>query len=267
MDQETAERLLGSPIDDHPDGPRSLVVLLSAIRAAPRDEELAGENAALQAYRRARSGSPLALPARRRRGRATVRAAWAGVLVAASGGVAFAAAGGDLPHPLRPPAPTTAPSATDPGAPGASPTADPDTGSGTPAPGDRPTRAASLAGLCRAYRADAGGDPGRPLDNPVFGDLVGAAGGRERVPGYCDRVLTASAGPDASTARPGDRATDPPADRSGTGSTHRPGVPTGLPSHTGRPATPRSVPSAPGTARRTADPDEPPGGDAVVGRI
>ncbi|MEV1147837.1 hypothetical protein AB0I76_30040, partial [Micromonospora sp. NPDC049799] len=67
MDQETVERLLGGPVDDAPDGPRSLVVLLSAVRAAPQVGELAGEAAALDAYRRARSGAPLGVPRTARR--------------------------------------------------------------------------------------------------------------------------------------------------------------------------------------------------------
>ncbi|MET8231524.1 hypothetical protein ABZS77_12730 [Micromonospora sp. NPDC005298] len=54
MDQETAERLLaGGPLDASA-GPRTVVLLLTAIRAAPRPAELAGEGLAVQGFRRAR---------------------------------------------------------------------------------------------------------------------------------------------------------------------------------------------------------------------
>ncbi|MGN9813662.1 hypothetical protein ACTMSW_30475 [Micromonospora sp. BQ11] len=257
MDQDTVERLLGGLVDDAPHGPRSLVVLLSAVRAAPQADELAGEAAALDAYRSARSGAPLDGPraARRWVGRTTVRAAVAGALVAATGGVAFAAAGGALPNPLRRPAPAVTPSSTAPQATAPGATAGPGAPGrgGTTSPGTdgAPSPSASVVGLCRAYRADAGNNPGRTLDNPVFGDLVDAAGGRDQVPGYCDRVLAGSPGTtdDTPTARPGNRPTVRPT----TPETQQPATPTRKPSPptTGRPTARDTEPAAPGTAPRT----------------
>ncbi|MEV7330516.1 hypothetical protein [Micromonospora sp. NPDC093244] len=54
MDQETAERLLGGGPVDPSAGPRPLVLLLSAVRAAARPAELAGEGLAVQGFRSAR---------------------------------------------------------------------------------------------------------------------------------------------------------------------------------------------------------------------
>ncbi|TNH30157.1 hypothetical protein FHG89_08925 [Micromonospora orduensis] len=54
INQETAERLLGGGPVDPSAGPRPLVLLLSAVRAAPRPAELAGEGLAVQGFRSAR---------------------------------------------------------------------------------------------------------------------------------------------------------------------------------------------------------------------
>lgn len=237
MDSETVERLLDGTAVDLQDGRHPLVPLLSAVRAAPDPGELAGEAAAVRAYQMALLGSPLTVPAVRRRGFALtglgLRAALAGLLVAGTGGVALAATGGVLPNPLRPPTASTAPSPSTP-TPAGSPTGGTGPGSVPPAGTERPDPAGSVAGLCEAYRAEVQENPGRALDNPVFGDLVGAAGGRDQVPGYCDRVLGGKTGrPDPRTTptgrpgtpptvRPTDRATQPP-----TPPTGRPDAPSG----------------------------------------
>ncbi|KAB1143220.1 hypothetical protein F6X68_20830, partial [Micromonospora sp. AMSO12t] len=111
MDQETVERLLDGPVLDPQDGPQSLTSLLTAVRATPHADELAGEEAAVRAYRLARAGNPPGRPEPRRRPALAgfgVRAALAGAALALTGGVALAATGGALPDPLRGPAPTTA---------------------------------------------------------------------------------------------------------------------------------------------------------------
>jgi hypothetical protein len=249
MDQETVERLLGGPADDAQDGPRSLVLLLTAVRAAPHADELAGEAAAVHAYRRARAGSPVDVPrsARRRFGRLTVRVVLAGVLVAGTGGVAFAAAGAVLPNPLRTPAPSTGPSSAAPGA-TVSPTGDAGPPSAAPsAATGGPDPSAALVGLCAAYRADAGDDPGRALDAPAFGDLIGAAGGRDRVAGYCDTVLTGSPGP----ATPENTRKGTPTSRPDNQPTGRPTVPPTVPPTAEPPGT-AGPPPAPTTRRPTA---------------
>lgn len=234
MDSETVERLLdGAPVDPQ-DGQHPLMLLLSAVRAAPCPSELAGEVAAVRAYRMARLGTPLAVPAAPRRGFTLtgigVRAALAGLLVASTGGVALAA--GVLPNPLHPQGPPTTPST-----PAVTPADSPTNGTGPrptpPGASGRPGPDPSAVGLCRAYRAEAGDNPGQALDNPAFAGLVHAAGGRDRVPGYCERVLAEAPDTDPH-ATPSDRPGNQPSTRP-TG----PGSPAATP--TRRPATP-SVP-------------------------
>ncbi len=208
LDSETVERLLDGAAAGPRDGPYLLASLLSAIRADPGTDELTGEAAAVRAYRMARHGAPLAVPVARRRGFTLAglgaRAALAGLLVASSGGVALAATG-VLPNPLRPQGPPAVPSAP------AVPATGPPTGTGPrsapPAEAtDRPAPEASTAKLCRAYRAGVADNPGRALDNPAFAGLVDAAGGRDQVPGYCDRVLATEPG----NSHPQQKASDHP---------------------------------------------------------
>ncbi|MER7891523.1 hypothetical protein ABTX15_17020 [Micromonospora sp. NPDC094482] len=197
MDPETVERLLGGPVVDH-DGLRPLVLLLTALRAAPRPGELDGEHAAVQAFHHA-FAAPADPPRRRRAStvRMGLRAALATLALAATGGVALAATG-TLPG--GPPQPTTtvpAPSASPgQGSSGANP--GPEAGPGT---AGRPTPAAAVVGLCRAYREKSGDDRGRALESPAFTGLVNAAGGPGRVADYCDQVLA----DEPSHGKPSDR--------------------------------------------------------------
>ncbi|MEU4780364.1 hypothetical protein [Micromonospora sp. NPDC023633] len=258
MDQETVERLLGGPVRDPQDGPRSVTSLLTAVRAAPHASELAGEEAAVRAYRLARAGDPLGLPERRRRPALAgfgVRAALAGAALALTGGVALAATGGALPHPLRGPAPTTAAPLPAPTT-GASPTAVPDPPSAPTGGVDgRPEPDADVRELCRAYRADAGDEPGGVLDDAAFGKLIHAAGGRKEVAGYCERVLA------AEPTGPGPHGS--PSGRPGTAPTGRPGAdPTGRPG-----ATPTSRPAATPTSRPTDTPTGRPGAEPTGQRV
>ncbi|WP_346535263.1 hypothetical protein [Micromonospora sp. DPT] len=239
MDQETVERLLVGPVVDAHDGPEPLVRLLTAVRAAPHPGELRGESAAVHAFRSARAGAPLPAPSPARSFSlarlAGLKVALAGLAVAATGGVALAAATGTLPGPLHRDAPVTPPSAVPQSTP---PTAGPG-GSGAPSSVEpepsRPTPAASILGLCRSYRAAAGDNPGRALDNPAFAELVTRAGGRDEVAGYCERVVRDS-GPSAPPSAVHPTPTEQP---------------TGRPSHApstagGKPDAPaRTVPSRP----------------------
>ncbi|MEU4716906.1 hypothetical protein AB0F73_25085, partial [Micromonospora purpureochromogenes] len=89
------------------------------------------------------------------------------------------------------------------------------------------------------YRAAAGDNPGRALDNPAFADLVTKAGGRDEVAGYCERVVRDTGAP-ASPSAPPSAVHPTPTERS-----------TGRPSHApstagGKPDAPaRTVPSRP----------------------
>ncbi|MGC4875830.1 hypothetical protein ACLQ26_06075 [Micromonospora sp. DT43] len=65
MDQETAERLLGGFPVDPSAGTRPVVLLLTAVRAAPRADELAGLGLAVQGFRRAQAHRRRPSPAHR----------------------------------------------------------------------------------------------------------------------------------------------------------------------------------------------------------
>jgi len=56
------------------------------------------------------------------------------------------------------------------------------------------TPSPAVRGLCHAYSAGAGSNPGKSLDNPSFGALISAAGGRDKVTSYCTTLLTATPG-------------------------------------------------------------------------
>jgi hypothetical protein len=124
----------------------------------------------------------------------TLKAGATVLAVAATGGVALAAANGALPDPLGEPAAKAAASAS--GAPDADDKgkASPSAGKGTPSP--------NLVGLCRAYRAGAGDNPGKALENPAFGVLITTAGDKEKVAAYCDGLLANAKGRPTAKPRP-----------------------------------------------------------------
>jgi hypothetical protein len=204
LDRDTAERLLrGDPTGQA--APPQLAALLAAASAVPPAAgELAGEGAALAAFRAARvaQAGTLAAPSRARSARAKFFTIKVAVVTLATtsvlGGVALAAGTNTLPYQRKeappasvvpgPPAsgqPTPKPSA-------AGPRATP----GKPSDGAPPTtrpNAPSLVGRCRAYTARPPGQRGKALETPAFGALVTAAGGKERVAAYCSTIL----GPDS----------------------------------------------------------------------
>ncbi|NJP35155.1 hypothetical protein [Micromonospora thermarum] len=218
-DRAALDRLLDAAATDHVPGAGTepLARLLSAAAAPGRPDELAGEEAALAAFRAARATPARAPePTRRRRPVTAGVAAWAaGVAVTATAGVAFAAVAIDRPD-APPPRPRPTTGASDPGetgGPGGTPGGGASTGasSGTPSGPPAPTtgppaptagasatrpgspspreRAAELDGQCRAYLAMPPAQRERALDTPGFADLVTAAGGRAQVTDYCrDRV-------------------------------------------------------------------------------
>ena len=201
IEADAAERLLAGGVG----GPLHLAELLGRAAAAARASELAGEEAAVTAFR---SGRQVPVGVGRRR--STPRPAWAtlfGVKVAALvsavavAGLAFAAATGVLPNPLRDlnaaspvsTSPAGAPIRTSTG--GASPSAASASPRAMPSP--------ALFGLCEAYVAQVAVVPGKALDSLVFTSLIDAAGGKAGVPAYCERLLSSespgsSAQPDKS---------------------------------------------------------------------
>jgi hypothetical protein len=192
FDRRAAEQLLsGEPVTGSP----ALNDLLAAAAAPARDGEVAGEHAAVAAFRAARFEP---VPQRRRGSMiktvlaklltAKIAAAAAAVAVAA-GGVAVAATG------YLPPSfggdSTVVPSNSSTATTSASDSSDHHS-SGGGNTGDRGASASSvptpsLVGPCRAYTA--GADHGKALDSPAFAALITAAGGRDSVDAYCTTVL------------------------------------------------------------------------------
>jgi hypothetical protein len=187
LNRGAAERLLSGVATDAWDGPDALARLIAASRATPHPDEFVGEEVAMAAFQAAQLGLPIQSWRRSMIETAIAKlltlkvAAAAVVTVAATGGVALAAANGALPNPLGGNHPTAKPSATagdhgknDPSAKGTK---------GTPSP--------SLVGLCRAFKAGAGDNPGKALENPAFTVLITTAGDKEKVAAYCDELLAA----------------------------------------------------------------------------
>ncbi|MBQ1048413.1 hypothetical protein O3597_13460 [Verrucosispora sp. WMMA2044] len=197
-----------------PTGP--LADLLRAAAGPARERELAGEEAAVAAFRAARQPGTAGSTPRRRRRRFTVGVvAWvAGLAVTATAGVALAAAGLDGSGPALPPvvtspaAPAPTIDATPPGeavptgaataAPTSPPALSPSTSvrppgaSATPSPGasgnvgpGNSDNTTDRAGLCRAYLAKSERQREKALRTPAFEELVVAAGGAEHVEEYC----------------------------------------------------------------------------------
>ncbi|MCM0677980.1 hypothetical protein NCC78_25370 [Micromonospora phytophila] len=159
----------------------------------------------------------------------------AGLLaVTATGGVAVAAANGALPNPMVEPSASAdadgKPAKDDKGK------ASPSAGKGSPSP--------SLTGLCRAYTAGAGSNPGKALENPAFTALITEAGDKEKVAAYCDALLAnagnkptklPSARPSIDAPRPSGKPTARPS-VAGTrstdaGTSRKPSTPTASPTN------------------------------------
>ncbi|GAA4575842.1 hypothetical protein [Planotetraspora kaengkrachanensis] len=207
IDRFTAERLLRG----EPAGPDRLAELLAAAAAPAEYGVQAGEEAAVAAFREAHL-----IPALQQRKQSMIKTAllkFVTLKVAATlgatavGSAALVAGTGHLPEYLGFGVPSARPTATHdagkaPAAggrlPGVSPSASPSPS--TPSP--------SLAGLCRAYQAGAGGNRGKALDNPAFTRLITVAGGKDKVEAYCaDRLKSAGKGP---STRPNDAPKDHP---------------------------------------------------------
>jgi hypothetical protein len=177
-----------------------LLRLLAAAGAPARPHELAGEEAAVLAFRRTAT-TPLRRPTRRAllAKLLTVKVA-AALAVTALGGATVAAATGALPNipgtagfgagPTTPAPPTT---------PSRKPT-NKGTGAGGPAaPVSSPSTSpsASLADLCRAFVTDVDSKAPRDrektkqqdLTSPIYAPLVVAAGGNGKAMPYCVRLL------------------------------------------------------------------------------
>ncbi len=177
-----------------------LLRLLAAASAPARPHELAGEEAAVHAFRR-RATTPARRPGRRAflAKLLTVKVT-AALAVTALGGATVAAATGALPR-----IPGTAGFGARPATPAPPPThsrkpTNKGAGAGGPAvPASSPSTAASpsLADLCRAFVTDVDSKPPgdrekikqQDLKNPIYAPLVVAAGGTGKAMPYCVRLL------------------------------------------------------------------------------
>jgi hypothetical protein len=176
------------------------------------------------AFRYANLDAPGEQPARRSPARA-VWGRWAGFKVAAiamgvaTAGVVLAAGTGILLNPLSDQPTTAAPHLTS-SQPRNNPTGNNGVtttgGTSGASPTARPVPDPSHVGLCRAYQAQVATNPGQALNNPAFRALIEAAGGRDKVDGYCQDLLADK--PGKPTKEPG-----------------KPDHPTGQPSHPGQP--------------------------------
>ncbi|HEX3588155.1 MAG TPA: hypothetical protein VHV74_00890 [Pseudonocardiaceae bacterium] len=237
IDRRTAEQLLrGTPVDRLGDGTDAVADLLAAAAAPVREDELAGQPAALAAFRSARLG-PVPQPRRRSVIKSALAmsltskiAALAAALVASGGVMAAAVTGHLAPH--SSPGPTVAPATSSHGtAPHRPDTAGPTDPAG-PSRNGQASHAApapDLVGLCHAYAAR-GGAP----DNPAFTVLFTAAHGQANVATYCaslrhqppgkpstpvaHRGHNSTAHPGSASAHPAPHATAHPTPASGKGS-------------------------------------------------
>lgn len=226
IDRDIAVRL----VDGRETGP--VAVVLRAAAAPAHAEELAGENAAVAAFR---SAALAPVPSRPSVFRRTLTKALVvkGVLVlaiAGSTGVVLAASEGALPVPWSDrtdhapgngTTPVTTTTVPKPGNP------DPNAPEGSVDDGKRhaATPDPSIAGLCDAYTS--GGD--KDLDNPAFDVLADAAGGPDRIPEYCETVEASAASVPGDPDEPGD-STDKPGEDVNQGKTPEIPMPTGRPS-------------------------------------
>jgi hypothetical protein len=209
IDAMTAERLVAGDRTDR----ERLADLLALAAGSATPAELAGEQRAMSAFRRARDAAFNPTPGRRTLARwLTVKVA-ALALAGTATGIALATAAGVLPSPLdgAPQVRTgTAAARHEQGT-----TTPPAVGAGNATP------AVSLIGLCTAYvtSVDTFGD--HTLDDPAFARLIQVSGARESVPGFCDALLRDSSDTDA------DAPTEP---SSGQGNPAHPTAPTAPPS-------------------------------------
>jgi hypothetical protein len=220
LDENSADRLLaGDLAPAEAPGPYSRVAQVFAVAAAPpRDVEIAGEDAAVAAFRAARRSAHAPAPSRRRSLLTKFLGAKAAALAVAGavsvGGVA-AAATGSLPTQAQQAAHDVLGGLGVP-SPDASAASD-DHSAARPA-------GAGAAGLCRAWSTGEGGEHGKKLDATAFDQLATAAGGADGIADYC--AAQASSKPSAHSTH----AAGAPAESSTTHGRRAPGArPTGKP--------------------------------------
>jgi len=209
VDAITAQRLIHGARGGSPVGSDRLAELLAAATFPPGRGELAGEEAAVRAFRAARLEST---PESRRKpmlktALAKLATAKVAIVLAAvgGGGVALAAGSGHLPgagttdhHASRPASSATGSTHASDSHHSARPAAQ---GSGAAAGAAAAGRSATpngspspnLRGLCTAFNAGVGDNPGKALDNPAFTVLITTAGGKDKTAAFCKTLLATPA--------------------------------------------------------------------------
>lgn len=204
LDRETAEHLLdGAGATDHVDV-GALSHLLASAAGPAKPHELAGENAAVMAFRAARIEPQRGFSWRRL---LTFKAIAAVVAAIAAGGLAFASTTGIIPGPFKvdPPLPSPSTTATR----SAPETASASPGAETSASAHLSPPSEALQGLCQAYLAKPPGERGKALQSPAFSELVAAAGGADKVDAYC--AVPAEGKPEKSPPPKPSNPANPPA--------------------------------------------------------
>ena len=227
LDRATAERLLsgGPTVASHGQDP--LAHLLAAAAAPGRNHELAGEQVALAAFRTAHRVPPTQLRShsmiKSALGKILTTKAAAVVAATTIGGVAVAAGTGTL----------TASHDRETSSQSQSEATETGHATGKPATAGAGSHASaapspSMVGLCRAYAAGVAASHGKAMDNPAFTALVTAAGGKDKVSGWCTTLLAKQAAHPAQS--PSQAASASTGHRSSTehpsGTDHRTGAPT-----------------------------------------
>lgn len=243
FDRRTAEQLLrDAQSPGRPAAPDALGELLHAAAGPAREGELAGEQAAVAAFRAARL-APAPLPRRRTMIKTTLAGLLAAKILApvaaaaAVGGITVAGVTGTLPlpedTPANPPAqqPTTTPRSVVP------------THANPANPATPAAPNPSLTGLCQAYTSSVATAEGTATDSPAFQVLITKAGGEDKVTGYCAHRLADRTGapqsvpstvpttPPHPTGRPSELPGVPDENRRPNRSTHPTGQPTSKPAH------------------------------------
>lgn len=218
VSRRDAERLLdsGRALDGGPAGAGhdGLANLLAAAAAPARPDELAGEAAAVAAFRREFRRRPGRAPAVRpyRRRIAVVGALSAAVL--AVGGTAYAASTGRLPDPVqrvvdgvftggsggRPHGGATPATSADPAS------RVPGTGASPPGPASATNPAdrspgpdeARMTGLCRSWEASRDNPHSAAISADDLRILAAAAGGEDRIAAYCAEIRSTGPKPTKS---------------------------------------------------------------------
>jgi len=200
LPQEAAERLLSGDLTPPPEGAETLAALLAAATAPARPDELAGEAAAMAAFR----ANPPAVRRWSLRRVLTIKVAALMTATVAAGGVALASSTGLLPNPFQP----TPGSSQSPSGPSSPKDRSPAPGLSPDGPGHS-GQAEAMRGLCHSYQAKPANERGKALRTPAFAALVSEAGGPEHVDAYCTQLL-ASPAPEKSKDKDGGPNKPPP---------------------------------------------------------